>query len=58
MKINETIGFADKNTMQIFIEDADFISTYSYKGAWTSKYIKIKTELIKKQQYIIQLDVS
>ena len=35
LRINESIYFTDKNSMQLFIADLDLISTTSYRGRWT-----------------------
>ena len=40
MRINESITFGDKNTIQAYLADIDIISTLNYKGNWTSKYAK------------------
>jgi hypothetical protein len=42
MRINQTISFVDKNTMQCYISDLDIISTISYGGNWMSKYAETK----------------
>jgi hypothetical protein len=43
MKINETISYSDKNTMQLYIGDIDILSTLTYKGNWSTKYSYVKS---------------
>jgi hypothetical protein len=43
MRINKTISFVDKNTMQVYLADIDILSTLTYKGNWTSMYIHLKS---------------
>ena len=55
MRINESIYFTDKNSMQLFLQDLDILSTMVYKGTWTQKYAEAKSEIARKGEYPLKI---
>ena len=55
MRINESIYFTDKNSMQLYLQDLDIMSTMTYKGMWTKKYADTKSEIARKGEYPLRL---
>lgn len=44
--------------MQLYLIDLDLISTMTYQGNWTEKYVSCKVEMAKKGEYGLKLNVS